>query len=410
MKQSNQKKASQKNNRVFSKIKDFLLLLLIFLLPTQFGKHFFFDFSYVLGVRVDYLAPTIYLTDIIVIALIILCANIIVKAVRNKTFLVICALFGINILFSQSPPISTYASIRMIELYFVYVIVQNSTVPWRQILIAFLAGAISEFALGMYHLIVKRSLQSVAYFFGERYFTLSTPGIAKSSLQGIEFLRPYGTFPHPNSLGGFYLLLYTFVLTFQKFRPYPIFKAALLLASSFLIFLSFSKNATLGFFLVSLIYLILERNTIGCKWCTVGRGLVLAIICGIFLFFQSDPASLEKRFILVKNAIYTITNHPLFGVGNGAYVVSQGDFSSSFVNFLNQPVHSIYLLYVAQMGLVIGLCILLLLFPFFRSIIRRCPLIIFVVLLTGLSDHYWLTLHQNMFLVAFILGSIDRKL
>ena len=45
---------------------------LILLLPSQLGKHFWFDFSQVLGLRIDYLAPTLYLTDVLVIFLLLL--------------------------------------------------------------------------------------------------------------------------------------------------------------------------------------------------------------------------------------------------------------------------------------------------------------------------------------------------
>ena len=41
------------------------------LLPTQLGKHFWPGWSLISGIRVDYLAPTIYLVDIIVIMMII---------------------------------------------------------------------------------------------------------------------------------------------------------------------------------------------------------------------------------------------------------------------------------------------------------------------------------------------------
>ena len=48
------------------------MFLFLFLLPTQLGKHFFLPFSYILGVRVDYLAPTVYLTDIIILLLVVI--------------------------------------------------------------------------------------------------------------------------------------------------------------------------------------------------------------------------------------------------------------------------------------------------------------------------------------------------
>ena len=43
--------------------------LLILFLPTQLGKHFWPNFSYVYGVRIDYLSPTLYFTDILIIGL-----------------------------------------------------------------------------------------------------------------------------------------------------------------------------------------------------------------------------------------------------------------------------------------------------------------------------------------------------
>ncbi|MBI3070230.1 MAG: hypothetical protein HYY87_02915, partial [Candidatus Levybacteria bacterium] len=47
------------------------------------------------------------------------------------------------------------------------------------------------------------SMGGLFYFFGERAFTSQTPGIANASINGELMLRPYGTFPHPNVLGGY---------------------------------------------------------------------------------------------------------------------------------------------------------------------------------------------------------------
>ena len=44
-----------------------LLALIIFLMPTQLGLHFWPLSSLVYGIRVDYLAPTIYFLDILLI-------------------------------------------------------------------------------------------------------------------------------------------------------------------------------------------------------------------------------------------------------------------------------------------------------------------------------------------------------
>src|SRR5258706_15195361 len=52
-----------------TKIESLLLSLLILFIPTELGKHFWPDFSIVTGIRVDYLSPTFYFTDILVVLL-----------------------------------------------------------------------------------------------------------------------------------------------------------------------------------------------------------------------------------------------------------------------------------------------------------------------------------------------------
>src|SRR3989304_8659649 len=97
-----------------------LLLLFILFLPTQLGKHFFFDFSYLSGVRVDYLAPTIYLLDMIVFLLAIINLKIVLKFFNNKKVLISLFLLIFNILFSTLPVISFYWFIKIIEFLIVF--------------------------------------------------------------------------------------------------------------------------------------------------------------------------------------------------------------------------------------------------------------------------------------------------
>jgi hypothetical protein len=51
-----------------------IFLTLLLLLPTQLGLHFWPQWASVFGMRVDYLSPTIYLTDIIIFLLAIIAA------------------------------------------------------------------------------------------------------------------------------------------------------------------------------------------------------------------------------------------------------------------------------------------------------------------------------------------------
>ena len=51
------------------KISKIILFWLLLLIPTQLGKHFWFDWSLVWGMRVDYFSPTDYGIDILYLGL-----------------------------------------------------------------------------------------------------------------------------------------------------------------------------------------------------------------------------------------------------------------------------------------------------------------------------------------------------
>ena len=110
----------------------------------------------------------------------------------------------------------------------------------------------------------------------------------------------------------------------------------------------------------------------------------------------------------MKNSVTIIMRYPIFGVGFGSYLIEQAKFSSRFYLFFNQPVHNIFLLFISEMGLIIGG---LLLYRLIDQLIQRRLtkgqwLLIFVIIFTGFFDHYWLTLQQNFLLMGLVMGVI----
>ncbi len=386
-----------------------LFFLFLLFLPTQFGKHFFFDFSYIFGIRVDYLAPTIYLIDILIFLIALANFEIVTKFFRNKKILFCLSLLLINILFSKLPLISVYWFIKIIELLIIVSLSKKIliTLKEKNILIALLSSGLFEFFLSIYQLINKHSFQGVFYYFGERLLTLSTPGVAKASVQGIEFLRSYGTFSHPNSLAGFFLLMYFFVLVYKKFNHYLILKYFFLFVSSTLIFISFSKVAIISYLILNTLYFILNTK-IKCQICKFARLATVFIISLIFLQATTDPLTINKRIELIKNSITIIINNPIFGVGLGSYLIEQAKYPSKYPLFFNQPVHNIFFLFISETGLIIGGILLYLLTNLLikQKLSKNQWLLIFTIIFTGLFDHYWLTLSQNFLLMGLIMGVI----
>ena len=106
----------------------------------------------------------------------------------------------------------------------------------------------------------------------------------------------------------------------------------------------------------------------------------------------------------MQNAFSIIAKNPIFGVGIGNYLPVQHQFPERFAGLINQPVHNIFLLLTSEIGIlsIVGFGILF--FQELKKAIKNAPYIFFVILLTGMFDHYWLTLQQNFLLIGVILG------
>lgn len=400
-------------NKLFKKISLFLIAFFVFFLPTQLGKHFFLFFSYINGTRVDYLSIIFYLIDIFIFAFFILNFKKIFSFLKNKKIIFFLALILINIFFAKNKIIAFFQLLKILKLLIIFFIGQNvfKILNEKIFLIIIFFSGLFQLILCLFQLTFKHSLQGFFYFFGERLFNLSTPGIAKASINGIEFLRPYGTFSHPNSLAGFFLLLYFFVLTYKNFNQYLILKNLNLFVFLALVFISFSKTVILSFLILNFFYIFISffKNKNNCYFCIFSKIIVFLTVSFIFLQAQTDPLTISKRIDLIKNSWQIILKNPIFGVGVGNYLIAQSNFASKYFLFFNQPVHNIFLLFFAEFGIILGGLMMILLFPFIKNLIKKNIFLFLVVFLTGFFDHYWITLEQNRNLVFFVYGIVSSS-
>jgi hypothetical protein len=398
----------------FAFINKWLIFVFILFLPTQVGKHFFPPFSYISGVRIDYLDPTLYLIDIIAAALIILNFRVFFELIKNLKFRLFIGVCLLTVLFASIQPIAVYKTIKFVEIIAIFYILKKQfenkkpVISFDFILTALLSGACVELFLSSLQVIFKHSMQGVFYFLGERYFSLSMPDIAKGSLNGVQILRAYGTFSHPNSLAGFYLALYVFVLTFKPFEKYAPLKYTTMFVSAILIFLSFSKIPILIFLLLNFWYVVRNPDKIPCLFCKVSRIFVILVLSIIFLAAKGDQYTLVKRTDLLGHSLSIINNTIPFGVGLGNYLVAESHYpvNPKYAYFFLQPVHNIFLLYIAEAGLILSVVTVYFLYEFVRKNIKIQPFqyVLVVVVLTGLFDHYWLTLQQNFLLLPVLFS------
>lgn len=339
------------------RLEHFLFYLLIFFLPTQLAYHLWPNWAFVFGVRVDYLAPAIYLTDLLVIFLIILS-----KTKINIFYLLPFTFYAIlNIGFSISPWVSFWKWLKILELIFFakYIFNNKRLLKTRTLAKVFLTSLVLISAIGIIQFLVGGTLGFT--LLGERMFDLSTPGIALQEIFGKEFLRAYSTFSHPNSFAGY--LFVSVVIFLPNLRKLKFFWPVVIIALvAFL--LTFSLSAFIG----------------------TGFGLPI-----LLKGFDFSLPEIKERLYLVNISKEIISRNFLVGTGLGTF---------SMLNKMIQPVHNIFLLIFSEVGAIgfFALC------SIFYALFKRHKYLFFFILVTGLMDHYWLTLQQNMLLLALVYG------
>jgi len=399
-----------------------LFLLLLLLLPLQLGRHFWPKWSYVMGLRVDYLSPTIYLTDILVF--LILGTWILDKfkiqnpkskiTIKNSKFIFLLAAVFIfllaNCFFAKNQGAAIYKLVKIGEFSLLgFYVAKNDyslfTGHWSLVL-----AVVYSSLLAIAQFIKQSSVGGIFWWLGERTFNGGTPGIAKTDFFGHLLLRPYATFPHPNVLAGFVLVAFILSASFV-YQKNKIFFAFYFLLSAFIIFISFSQAVWLVGLVLGLWGL---RNLKINKWLKrlVYGGTIFVLIFYLIKVPIFTKESFFQRLELAKNALQLIKQNPLVGVGLNNFIVNLPKFQQGQILWL-QPVHNIYFLVAAETG-IIGLTIFLwfLFLTFKKLLYSYTPIFLYSyisILLLGLFDHYWLTLQQTQLLFAIILGLIWGK-
>ena len=390
-----------------------LLFLTLLFLPTQLGKHFWPNFSYVYSLPIDYLSPTLYFWDLL--AALLLLVFILQRQHVKKIALNLFLIFFLSQVLSLIPLALSGKSLNL----------GAGLVRVQQYLLAGLFGVyLSSINLNQVKSIIFWSLglsilgQSVLailqfnkgatlglWFIGERTFSLSTPGIAKFDFYGRQFLRPYATLPHPNVLAAF-LILMAVLLTifFSHIKEFKMIVLRLVTALAGLtVLLTVSRAAIAAGLMVALILL---RN----------KGRIILMVITLILFpilftrfstiLSFDQLSLIRREQLSQSAIQMWLFSPHLGIGLNNFIpISSSRIIVGPSRFL-QPVHNIFLLELSETGIV-GLTGFLVLigYPILRLFKQRTFLLIWMIIIfLGMFDHYFLTLPQGYRMLFLIWG------
>jgi hypothetical protein len=172
------------------------------------------------------------------------------------------------------------------------------------------------------------------HYLGEQTITVSMPGVAKVDLgNGNRLLRAYGTMPHPNILGGFFVLsLSALYLLYKKTVIRRIFLIFTLFMLIFGLILTFSRSAELSFAVLVCFVLYLNRHAIGVL--PIRKILLLPITLltllyiftpvGVAVWHRIVPTAndffISDRIILFSNGYKVFRDNFLLGTGLGNYL------------------------------------------------------------------------------------------
>jgi len=406
-----------------------LFFLLLAALPVQLGYHFWPQWALVYGRRIDYLSPTLYILDVLVAAVVVLWitqpgfrSHAVQKKKRRRFLYPLCItgaliVAGINTGFAVVPPAAAIAWFRVFAYLCLSLYIIRTKPDLRLVVAGFAAGVTYVSVIACMQFILQHSVGGLLWYLGERTFSLATPGIARLSFclnpWGFtcgERLRAYGTFPHPNVLGGYIAVALPFLidgLRRAKRGGVRVVYGVILLVAVSALAVTFSRTA----WVAAAVGIVLRIPFLR-KYGIPGRAAYIIIaITGILAAIVYKPSitdeSFTQRLQLNAAAITVWQSRPLTGSGLNNFIAAVPLTSPRLPL---QPVHNVYLLFLAETGIAGVLVVVIVLIFLLRRMytVRQYEskyIVSFVQLcIIGAADHYPITLIQGQLITVLLVS------
>lgn len=426
------------------KISDYFFYLFIFALPWQ--TIYFLREPFMDGEKWHYGVIGIYLNSFFLVVWIIL-ELFLQRKNLVETFSEDRKIFCLTIVYWMVIGISVLQAInKMLSIYFWIVVtvglisfwlLKKSNINIEKIILvfAFTATVQGIFALSQFY------FQDT---FSNKWLGLEKHEIWQGGTAVIEnsngrWLRAYGSFSHPNILGGYLFLAFILVLGgylyFAKNKKERIFLLTLLIIIFTGLIVSFSRSSWLTFVLINLFllfYFLIKKEFNYLKKVSI----VYIFLLLFFSFFFSlnkdlfltrvkmenrlEQQSILERTVLINESKDVIKENWLLGVGLGNYTLFsyQNDLEQRPI-WQHQPVHNIYLLIWSELGifgfLIFGFLISVVIFKNvnFLKIEKNnykifLLLNLFGLLIIGLFDHWIYSFYFGIIIFWILFGFLYK--
>jgi len=362
----------------------------------------------------------------------------------------------LSIFWSHDKGLAVYGWLRILVGIGLFWLVITVKFRWKNLIYALVLGGMVQGALGIYQFVTQSTFASK--WLGMANHIAAFPGVSVVEFLDQRWLRAYGALPHPNVLAGFlvicFLLLLGLALVAKK-RGERFFILAGLVTILPGLFFTFSRGAWVALavgFLLLVISLLVKRKKLQVNWQMFWQVAIIALVILAFLTFRyfdlvdarfSGTERLEvksniERLGTYKQAIGVLDHSFPWGVGVNNYTVALHDLlNDGLESWSYQPVHNVYILILAEVG-IFGflLWLLVVLWTLFVKVPStkyqvpeknqvpstklRMPVpespnhliastILFAILIIMLFDHYFWSLSIGIYLFWLVLGLIMAK-
>lgn len=408
----------------FSSLESFVILLFVFSIPIQ-SRLILHSWTTLFN---EWASAFLYGTDILLIVLFSLwISRIGIRELcrlffKEKLFLLFYLSATVSVLNSEILAISAFRLIKLFEFLLLYVYFRNNFGKMfniENLSISLVASGVFQSLVGAAQYFLKSSLG--LRFLGEGPLSVNIYNVAVFSVDNTEYLRAYGTTPHPNVLAAFlfisiFAFYYIYTKSKSRFKNYSlVFYVVLLLG----FFLTFSRVAIFFLLFATIFVFIMNFHRSGGLARSGLKKLLLVTSLFLIIFsivfwpqvksrarISSQEEAVTDRIFYNNIAISLAASRPIIGSGIGQFVVDLMSKYKHYPSRVYQPVHNVYLLIWAEVGTLGLVAFFVLIVSVFRksilsflSLDRTLGLSITTLGLAFLSmalfDHFLLTIQQG---------------
>ncbi len=430
-----------------SNIAHYGFLVFIFLLPFQ--TVFLLRESFIDGEKWQYGTIGVYGVDILLMVILGLTLVQWRGSIKYVWLLLLILWAGLSVFWATDQVLASSFFVKLLLASVIFFLASLSDgVKIRQIIFVLLVAGVVQSGIGIAQFLSQQSWDST--LLGMSTHPVFQAGSSVLKIDDGRFLRAYGTFPHPNMLGGFLAVVLVLGLSYATFVrkqgasgereeskyhlsliPYPLSSATYL--SSLIIILlglilSFSRTAWLGALLgIGVIGLYAFRRpdrqvTRGFLKILLALGLASLVFGSILhdqVFPRFDRETIEREGSVSERVQSLRDASMIIGEGNVLLGTGAGNFTTEMIRrqperpvWGIQPAHNVFVLVLAELGVVGLLLFGIFVYSLFwgsqqRTVVMTAVLLVLVPSL--LLDHWLWSSHFGLFFLFLLLGLAQSR-